>query len=354
MAGVKALQRFSASLRHGREVNFLAVIANRRDNVEGQGKRAATVLQRNQRRRTVPDGVQECFQFGMQRFFGSDGRLRHLNLRIHRRCAGNLSIRADGENQHLLATIIERKILARLEETQFADAFGGNTARGKVSDATGFQFQTDVRNVDFAGENWQAYGTNFLDRGVRECEDDVEIVDHQIEDDVHIKRTRREDAEAMYLKKHRLREEWKRSADRGIEALEMTDLRNPLVNGRQLDKFVGVSESCGQRFLDQYIDAGLHEVASHGKMMNRGSGHRSGTKFTVGGHHLTNGAEGPAAELAGNLVGAIEIGVNHSQQADRFPLLFEFFVDAGVVSSEDAHTHYRNGNWILRWQKNSR
>jgi hypothetical protein len=158
----------------------------------------------------------------------------------------------------------------------------------------------------------------------------------------------------MHLKEHGLGEKRKRGADGGIEALEVTDLRNPLVCGRQLHKFVGLSESCGEWFLDQYIDARLHEVASHGKMVNRGGGYRRRTKFTVGGHHLTNRAKGPAAELAGNLVGTIKVGVNHPQQADRFPLLFEFFVDAGVVSSEDAHAHYRDGNRILSWQKNSR
>ena len=74
----------------------------------------------------------------------------------------------------------------------------------------------------------------------------------------------------------------------------------------------------------------------------------------MGGHHLMDRAERPAAKFAGNLVGAIQIGVNHSQQTDRLPLLFEFFVDAGVISSEDAHAHHRYGNRILRWQENSR
>src|SRR5258708_17912224 len=127
----------------------------------------------------------------------------------------------------------------------------------------------------------------------------------------------------------------------------MTNLRNPLVCGRQADKFLGLSESCRQRFLDQYINAGLHEVASDGKMMNRGRGHRSSTNFTMRGHHLTNGAEGSAAELAGNLVVAIEIGANDSHPADTLPSLFEVFVDAGVVSSQDSHAHYRNGNLIF-------
>ena len=158
----------------------------------------------------------------------------------------------------------------------------------------------------------------------------------------------------MHLKKHGLGKKWERGADRRIEALEMTDLRNPLVSGRQLDKFVSLSESRGQRFLDQYIDARLHEIAGDGEMMNRGRGHGSSAKFTMGRHHLANRAKGPAAKFASNLVRTIKVGVNHSQQADGFALLFEFFVDAGMVSSEDAHAHHRYGNRILRWQKNSR
>jgi hypothetical protein len=89
-------------------------------------------------------------------------------------------------------------------------------------------------------------------------------------------------------------------------------------------------------------------------MMSCGRSHRSSAKFTMGGHHLANCAEGPAAKFASNLVGAIKIGINHSQQANGLPLLFEFFVDTGVVSSEDAHTHHCNGNRILRRQENSR
>src|SRR3982074_943152 len=154
----------------------------------------------------------------------------------------------------------------------------------------------------------------------------------------------------MHLKKHGLGKNWERGADCRIESLEVTPLRNPLVSGRQLDKFVSLSESCGQRFLDQYIDARLHEIAGDGEMMNRGRRHGSSAKFTMGGHHLTNRAEGPAAKFAGNLVGTIKVGVYHSQQANRFALLFEFFIDAGVGSSEHAPPHHRYGNPLLRWQ----
>jgi hypothetical protein len=73
----------------------------------------------------------------------------------------------------------------------------------------------------------------------------------------------------------------------------------------------------------------------------------------VRGEHLLDGAEGAASELAGDGVGAIEAGIDDADEADRFALLFEFFVNAGVVASEDAHANHCDGNRIIRWQGNS-
>jgi len=122
------------------------------------------------------------------------------------------------------------------------------------------------------------------------------------------------------------------------------------VSGRQPDKFVSLSESCGQRFLDQYIDARLHEIAGDCEMMNRGRGHGSSAKFTVGGDHLANRAEGAAAELAGDGISAVQIRIHNPHQAYRFTLLLEFSVNASMISSEDAHSHHGDRDLILGLQ----
>jgi hypothetical protein len=86
-------------------------------------------------------------------------------------------------------------------------------------------------------------------------------------------------------------------------------------------------------------------------MMNRGCRHGRGANLAVRGEHLVDGPEGPAAKLARHGIRAVEIGVDHAHQANRFALLLKLSIDPGVVASEDAHSHHRNGNRIVRLQK---
>ena len=73
-----------------------------------------------------------------------------------------------------------------LEETEFADLLGGDAAGGEVGDAAGFELDADVGDVGLAGEDGEADGADLSDGGVGEREDDVEVVDHEVEDDVDV------------------------------------------------------------------------------------------------------------------------------------------------------------------------
>ena len=226
--------------------------------------------------------------------------------------------------------------MARLEETELPDALGGDAASGEVGDASGFEFEADVSDVHFAGEDGQADGADFFHRRLREGEDDVEIVNHEVEDDIDIERARREDAQAVDFEKHRVSDDGERGADGGIEALEMSDLRDAFVLGGEVDEFVGfVKRSC-ERLFDEDVDAGFHELARDMYVMNCGSGDRRCLQFAVRGEHLQDGAEGLAGKFAGDGICAGGVGIDDAEKADGLALLFEFFVDAGVVASEDA------------------
>jgi hypothetical protein len=67
--------------------------------------------------------------------------------------------------------------------------------------------------------------------------------------------------------------------------------------------------------------------------------------------HLLDRAEPAATEFARYSIGAAQVRINHSDETNRFPLLFEFFVNAGVIASENAYAHDRDRNRILRRQK---
>src|SRR5262249_25229031 len=129
-------------------------------------------------------------------------------------------------DHRIFAAVVERDVLLGLEKTQFADTLGGDAAGGEVGDTSGFEFDANVGNVYFAGQDREADGANLFDRRVHEGQHDVEVVNHQVEDDVDVERARREHAEPVNFEKHGAGDDRKRGANCGIEALEMSDLHD--------------------------------------------------------------------------------------------------------------------------------
>ena len=69
----------------------------------------------------------------------------------------------DADGEEFLAGEVEREVLVGLEEAELADLLGGDAAGGEVGDAAGVEFDADVGDVDFAGEDGQADGADFAD-----------------------------------------------------------------------------------------------------------------------------------------------------------------------------------------------
>ncbi len=295
--------------------------------------------------------MKERFQLSMQWFFGGNWRLRDLNLRIHARRSGRFSFGADGEDENLLASVIDGKILVRLKEPQFAHAFSGDAAGGEVGHASGVEFESHVSDVDFAGKNRKTDCAHFFYWGIHKRQNDVQIVDHEVEHNINIERARREYAQAVNFEEHWLRKQRNCGANGRIEALEMSDLHDAFVPRRDLDQFVGFRQGSRERLFNQDVDAGFHESAGNGEMMHRRRGDGCGSDFAVRGEHLLDRAEGPAAELACNRICSIELGIDHPHQPHRLTLLFEFFVNAGVVAPKNTHANYRNGDRVVGLQE---
>src|SRR5438270_13278609 len=92
------------------EAHFVAVLAHGGNDIESQGECASAVFQRDNRGGSLTHGTQKRSQLSMKRFLGSDGRLGHTDLRIDGGSAR--AVGPDGEDQHLLATVIEGNVLA--------------------------------------------------------------------------------------------------------------------------------------------------------------------------------------------------------------------------------------------------
>jgi hypothetical protein len=67
-------------------------------------------------------------------------------------------------------------------------------------------------------------------------------------------------------------EEWQRRSHRGIEALQMANLRDAPMIRRKLEQFVRLGQRGCDWLFDQHVNAGFHQLARHFKMEH--SGHR--------------------------------------------------------------------------------
>jgi len=81
-------------------------------------------------------------------------------------------------------------------------------------------------------------------------------MDHEIENDVDVEGTRREDAESMRLEEHWVGEGCEGGGDGRIEALEVTDGDNAALCLGERKDVVRLSEGCGERLLDEDVEAG--------------------------------------------------------------------------------------------------
>ena len=119
------------------------------------------------------------------------------------------------------------------------------------------------------------------------------------------------------------------------------------------NQFVGFRQRRGQRLFDQHINPGFHQGPRSLKVADRGNSDGGGLHFAVRGHQLLDRPESAAAEFAGDGVGPGHIGIHHSHQADRFALLRQLVIDAGVVASKGAHADHSHVNKVVSQLVNS-
>jgi hypothetical protein len=131
----------------------------------------------------------------------------------------------------------------------------------------------------------------------------------------------------------------------------VANLRNPLMLLRQIDDFPGLSTCGRQRFFDQHIHSGLHQRAGDRQVLQRGNRDRGRLHLAVSGEELLKRSKRAASELAPHRVRAGHILVDNPEQAERFALLLQLFVDARVVAPERTHTNDRNVNKVPRMQE---
>jgi len=178
---------------------------------------------------------------------------RQRGEHIRRRPAGCALVYVDDE--YVSTGVVDGDVLAGLEKAELADALGGDAGSGEVGDAAGFEFDARVGDIDLGGQDGQADGADFANRRIAEGEHDVEIVDHEVEDDVDVERAGGEDGKPVGLKEHGAAQFGLDGEHGGVEALEVAGLQNAAAFGGSPDEVVSFGKCRDQRLFDEKVEA---------------------------------------------------------------------------------------------------
>ena len=139
--------------------------------------------------------------------------------------------------------------------------------------------------------------------------EDLEVMDHQIENNVDIQASGREDRQSMDLDEARLPLDLHQSLYGGVEELHMADSQDP-IPGR-LHEAIGFFESRGEGFLHQDVDSPLEQVAADLTMIDSGYGDYGGLQVPS---DLIEAAEDPRTVFHGDALGHTSIDVEDTDQ----------------------------------------
>ena len=323
------------------------VFEDARHDAVGKFESAAACCAVDDRLCACSDGFKERAQLGAKRFFGRGGNFFESDFRLRvvffRACCGS-SLRAacfHANAENVLAREIERDVFVFLEEAHFADAFGGDSAGGEIGDGAGFKFDARVGDVHFVADDRDADGLEINDWRIDEREQDVEVVDHDVIDDVDIEAARRKNAEAMDFEKHRARDDFSDGDDGGIEAFDVADLKNAAAAFCGGNERVGFIERCGDGLFDEDVDSRCEDAGADTRVLGSRDGEADGVN-AIGGERVEV-AKNAGAEFRGNFLCAVGVGIDDADELGTF----DFAPNANVVAPEIADADDCNSDGFL-------
>lgn len=226
----------------------------------------------------------------------------------------------------------------RLKKSQLAYALGRNATRSEVGNASGVELEADIGDVHLVGEHRQANGANFFYRRVHDREHNIDVVDHQVEDNVDVERARGEDTEPVDFEEHRVGDEREHGADSRVESLEMADLNDAMCTGGDTREFIGFDEVLCEGLLDENVDTTIHQLLCDFEVCDCGYSGGRGLDLSPL-HNLFDGGVRFGTELVCDGGGAFLVGVDDGGEFNvetRDGILLKIGVDASMIASERA------------------
>ena len=116
-----------------------------------------------------------------------------------------------------------------------------------------------VGDVDAVGENRYADGAHLDDRRAVHGLQDLQVVDHQVENDVHVETARRERAQALDFDEARAGAGIEQRLDGRVVELDMPHGKDPVMGLGGGDQGVGLRQGRGDRLLHQQVHAAFEQ-----------------------------------------------------------------------------------------------
>ena len=210
-----------------------------------------------------------------------------------------------------------------------------DSAHRQVGRGAAFEFQANVGDVFFVGENRDADGVHGNEGGLNDLEDDVDVVDHEVEDDSDVGNARIERSEAVAFNECGAVEHSAQVADGGVVAFDVADLEDAVVALSHVDEVFGVFDGGGNGFFDHAVDAAREELG--GDFVVEGGGDGDADRVD----HVEDFSDAfvpLCAPLGGDFFGPFAAAVDNG---DQFTLGV-FGKDSGVVLAEVAYADYCN------------
>jgi hypothetical protein len=139
----------------------------------------------------------------------------------------------------------------------------------------------------------------------------------------------------VYFEEHGFGQQRKGGANRRIKALEVSNLNDAIMPSRNTQQLVGFGKRAGNRFLDEDINPGFHQLASDREVDNRRN--RDGDSVNPCGQQFTDRAECLCSELGSDRVGTSFVGIDDAYELhlQRW-IALEVAIDTGVVPTKRA------------------
>jgi hypothetical protein len=247
----------------------------------------------------------------------------------------------DAVNETFLRAVIEGDVAgvrAAAEDADFAHAFGADAAGGEVRDATVRKTEAGVGDVLAFAQDGNADGIDAGDGRFDEGEDDVEIVDHEVEDDADVGAARWVGRKAMGLDEAWFGGDAFHVAEGGVEAFDVADLKDEAILLGNLDEFGGLGGGFGHGLLDEEMLAGGEELARDVEVGVRG---RDDAERVGTGEGGFEGREDLRAALGGDLLGGGGVRIVNAGELEGVGGRGQLRVNAGVFLAERSGSNDR-------------